>query len=175
MVQEPSRSELIDVIESFQETMTSIARAQQQQAQLTATAHAAQRRVTVVVNAKGIVIETRFTEDITELTPQELATAVTAAAQDAAKQVDGKTKEIIDGLQAEQARLPKMSDFLEGLPDFEKMVPQPPEVSLAPPSRRRDGIADEVDEKAPKPMKFDNVVPVDHEQSNRNGVARSGW
>ncbi|WP_378737212.1 YbaB/EbfC family nucleoid-associated protein [Nocardia brasiliensis] len=176
MAYEPANAQLAELMDSIHTSIKSMVRSQQKQAQLTATAYAAGKKVAVVVNARGVVIETRFTEDISDLTPKELAAAVTAAAQDAAGQVERQTKAMIQELRDEQARLPKMSEIVQGLPDVEEMLPTLPEVSLAPPRARSRAQATD-DDGVDGTMEFTDVVPFDHERQDRAGsdVAESGW
>ncbi|MFG1794396.1 YbaB/EbfC family nucleoid-associated protein [Nocardia sp. NPDC049149] len=175
MAFEIASAQFTEMMESVHKSIKSMARSQQEQARLTATAYAAGKRVAVVVNARGVVIETRFTADIADLTPKELAAAVTAAAQDAAGQVERKTREMIQELRDEQARLPRLSEIVPGLPDVEDMMPKMPEVSTAPPSARSRARAE--GESVDGTMEFTDVVPLDETRPDRpgSGVAESGW
>lgn len=133
MADEMTRARLADLVELVQAGMKSIARVQREQVRLTASASAAEKRVTVVVNANGDVIGIRFADTIDELTYGEIAQAVTEAAQAASREVRRKTQQLLDSLRAEQARMPKLSELMPGFPDVLEMVPAPPEVSTAPP------------------------------------------
>jgi hypothetical protein len=64
-----------------------LARARQQRATLTASASREDDRVAVTVNARGVLVEVRLAADATELSLDELASALVAAAQDAAGEV----------------------------------------------------------------------------------------
>ncbi|WP_227998987.1 YbaB/EbfC family nucleoid-associated protein [Nocardia australiensis] len=177
MTNDAARERLTDLMESVQAGIASIAQAQQEHAKLTATASAAGKRVTVVVNADGVVIQTRFGSGIGDLTYEEIARAVTTAAQDAAIQMKRKTTAIIDGLRKDQSRLPRLSEFIPGMPDVQDSFPTPPEASTAPPAARTKvavADADEID----GAMEFTDVVPVDHVQLGANAdsdVTESGW
>ncbi|MFX0580593.1 YbaB/EbfC family nucleoid-associated protein [Nocardia nepalensis] len=171
---ELTRAHFADLMEDLKASVESVQRAQREHALITATATAAGKRVTVVVNANGVVIQTKFSADIADLTYAEIATAITKAAQDAAAQIQRRTRAMITELKKDQARLPKLSEFLPGLPDLENLVPPPPEVSTAPPTARA---------AAPEPenldggMKFTDVVQLDRDvqAGSRPGVAESGW
>lgn len=171
MVDDMARAQLADLMDSVQSGLASIVRAQREQARLTATAHAGGRRVHVTVNANGVVIETRFGAGIDELSYDEIAAAVTAAAQDAAAQVQRRTRELMDGLRPQHARMPKLSEFIPGMPDVQDMVPVAPEVSTAPPGAR------ERDEPADPSPEFHDVEQWEHGRERRAGadVHDSSW
>lgn len=175
MANEAEKALLADVMEAARASMASIAQAQKEHAKLTATAFAAHKRVRVVVNANGVVIETRFGTGAEDMTHEEIARAFTAAAQDAAAQMQRKTKEMIEGLQQDQARLPRLSEFFPEVPDAQDMLPTPPEVSTAPPgSHARAAVSDEPVDGA---MEFSDVVEWDHDRPSRKQprIADSGW
>ncbi|QIS10169.1 YbaB/EbfC family DNA-binding protein [Nocardia arthritidis] len=65
---------------------------------LTATASVCDKRVTVTVNAEGVLIETRFGDDIGDLTYDEIAVAVPDAVRTAAREVTRKSRELMWGL-----------------------------------------------------------------------------
>ncbi|MFI9506331.1 YbaB/EbfC family nucleoid-associated protein [Nocardia sp. NPDC052566] len=170
MADDMTKARFLDAMESLQSSVKSMMDAQRKQAQMTGTATAAGKRVTVVVNARGVVIQTRFSPEVRDLTYEEIAAAVTTAAQDAAAQVERKTREIIASLQESDARLrlPKFSDIVPGMPEPEDLLPEPPEVSLAPPGARsrRDSTED-------TSMEFDRVEQ--RAEPKRSGVAETGW
>ncbi|WP_433204757.1 YbaB/EbfC family nucleoid-associated protein [Nocardia sp. CA-107356] len=165
MTNELDRARLADLVDSVRAGIASIAQAQQQRAQLTATASAAHGRVTVVVNADGVVIETRFADTIEDLTYTEIAHAVTSAVQDAAAQVQRKTQALLEPLKQDQARIPKLSEFLAGMPDVHDMLPTPPPVSTAPPAAHDRTSTDSEDSDGS--MVFCNVEQWDHEKPSR--------
>ncbi|WP_227998538.1 YbaB/EbfC family nucleoid-associated protein [Nocardia australiensis] len=173
MVDDLTRAHFADLMEDLKASVEAVARAQREHAQLTATATAAGKRVTVVVNANGDVIQTRFSSDIEELTYPEIAAAMTKAAQDAAAQMRRRTREMIAGLKKDQARLPKLSEFLPGIPDLADLVPAAPEVSLAPPGAREGA---QVAGKADGAMEFTDVVGLGRKHSGSGpNVADGGW
>ncbi|MBH0777598.1 YbaB/EbfC family nucleoid-associated protein [Nocardia bovistercoris] len=178
MANEEEKALLADLMASVRAGIAEIERAQRKQATLTATASAAGKRVTVVVNANGVVIETRFGNGVEDLTYAELARACTSAAQDAAAQMRRKTEELVEGLRRDQSRLPRLSEFIPGMPDVQDMLPTPPEVSTAPPRGRAAAAGTEaVAEEADGAMKFTDVVPWNHGDgpAAKSGVAESGW
>ncbi|MBF6327536.1 YbaB/EbfC family nucleoid-associated protein [Nocardia transvalensis] len=153
------------VLEDFQNQMRAIAEAQHQRVRLTASATSRDKRVTVTVNANGVVIDTRFSSDVDELSPDQLARLVTRTAQAAAEAVDRKNKELLAPLLDARARLPKLSELIEGMPDFEQDIPVEPPVSTAPP-----GSPERGDE--PEAMTFTDVEEFDHTRaSGRRGTS----
>lgn len=161
-------------MESFQQQMKLVAQLQQQRARLTASASARDKRVTVTVNANGTVIETRFTDDIGELTYDEIAAAVTEAAQQAAAEVARLGEELAAPLMEARANRPQLSDVLEGVPEF-RMPPEPEVSNAAPGSDEREAFDAEA---ADRELTFTNVEYVDRER-NKPGrapeVSDSSW
>ncbi|WP_245721951.1 YbaB/EbfC family nucleoid-associated protein [Nocardia crassostreae] len=86
MTNERAKADLNDILDGFAQQMRTITQLQKDRAVLTATA-TVRKRVTVTVNAEGTVIETRFASDIEDLDYEEIAKAVTEAAQQAAAEV----------------------------------------------------------------------------------------
>jgi len=135
------------MMEAFNEQMSGIAKIQRDRARLTATVTACDKRITVTVNADGILIATKFADDIKDLPYEDIAAAMTEAVQAAAQKVQKQTQELMDPLRAEKARLPKLSDMLEGAPDLGEMMPTAPPASTAPPGapeREQEDIPDMV-------------------------------
>ncbi|MGO4643913.1 YbaB/EbfC family nucleoid-associated protein [Nocardia sp. 2YAB30] len=149
--------------------MQLVAWLQQQRARLTGTASVRDKKVTVTVNANGVVIATVFADDVDELSYREIAAAVTEAAQKASEEVACRAAELAQPLLAERADRPKLSEVLEGVPEFR--MPAEPEVpTAAPGSVERAAFDAEVDESV---MKFSDVEDVDHHRGSR--VTESGW
>lgn len=132
MVDERARAEMTAVLDGVQQQLHSIARIRQERARLTASA-TVRKRVTVTVNADGTVIETKFADGIEDLTHAEIARAITEAAQRATAEITRTMRELMEPLRQQRARLPKLSDLIEGMPDLSAELPGPPEVSTAPP------------------------------------------
>ncbi|WP_378737195.1 YbaB/EbfC family nucleoid-associated protein [Nocardia brasiliensis] len=169
MTNEYAKTELASVWEEVQQQFRSIAQIQQERAQLTASA-TVRKRVTVTVNADGTIIETKFGPRIEELNFTEIAEAVTAAAQQACAELARKTQDLMAPLHERRARLPRVSDLIEGMPDFSAQQPVEPEVSLAPPgSAERQDAADN-DSAA---REFSNVEAYTPDLGR--GVTQSSW
>ncbi|MEC3913313.1 YbaB/EbfC family nucleoid-associated protein [Nocardia sp. CDC160] len=134
MANEFIKGELASMIDEFQAQMRILTDIQQKRAQLLATGYALQKRVTVVLNADGIVIETRFDDDLEGLPLHELSQAVTEAAQAAATELARKSAELTAPIQERRGRMPKMSDLIDGLPDLTEEIPDRIPASTAPPN-----------------------------------------
>ncbi|WP_327151657.1 YbaB/EbfC family nucleoid-associated protein [Nocardia sp. NBC_01329] len=161
-------------LESFQKQMKLVAQLQQQRARLTATASVRDKKVTVTVNANSAVIETVFADDIDELSYDEIAAAVTEAAQKAAEEVTRRAHELAEPLMAARADRPKLSDVLEGIPEFQ-MPPEPEVSTAAPGSVERSAIETAAEEAA---MTFSDVEYVDHRRDSPGRapeVSDSSW
>ncbi|MFD4460660.1 YbaB/EbfC family nucleoid-associated protein [Nocardia sp. NPDC058480] len=130
MTNEQAKAQLADIIEGVQEQMRSIAQVQRDRAKIIASA-TVRKRVTVSVNADYKVIETKFSDNIDDLTYPEIARATTEAAQQAAAEVARLTQEMMAPLQESRSRLPKLTDFVADMPDL--IVPEAVEASLAAP------------------------------------------
>ncbi len=114
---------LAEMMQTVQSNMASLRDAFEQRAQLTGTGTAADKQVTIVVNADGRVIETRMDDEIAELSPEDIAAAVTKAAQQAFAEVKRKTDELVAPMRERSAGMPKLSDLLPGIPDELNSLP----------------------------------------------------
>lgn len=172
MVRERGEFAKAAILEGLTQQMREIAEASRQRTQLVASASAAGGRVTVTVNADGVVIATRFGSDIEELSYEEIAKAVTSAAQQAAEQVKRQGQELLRPLRDKRAAMPKLSELFEGLPDLEATAPTVEPASLAPP-KSRERLA-RLTEPAPG---FSNAVDYEDWSSEQNdrGATSSGW
>lgn len=91
------------LVAQFHDTVATITDAQQQRTALRGQGCAARRRVTVTVNADGIVIDIAFATDISDLEYDEIADAITEAAAAAAADVARQTSELFAPITAESA------------------------------------------------------------------------
>ncbi|GAA5067104.1 YbaB/EbfC family nucleoid-associated protein [Nocardia callitridis] len=165
-----AKEEMAKLLDQARDQLRDIGRVQQERAQLTASA-TVRKKVTVTVNADGTVIETKFAAGYEELSASELAKAVTTAAQQAATDVADKARELMAPLSERRARLPKLSELIDGMPDFSSDIPTPPPVSLAPPNAK-ERRADVEDGATPR---FSNVEVVDRERVGDGGVTDTSW
>ncbi|WP_405489164.1 YbaB/EbfC family nucleoid-associated protein [Nocardia sp. NBC_00511] len=171
MANEAEKARLAELLDTVQSGFASVARAQEERARLTATAQAGGRRVTITVNADGVVIKTEFSADVDDLPFSEIATAVTSATQQAAAEVRQKSQDIMNALRSEQERQPAMSEFFPAMPDIREMIPTPPEVSTAPPG------SPERDAPDGSAMEFTDVEDWEHDEQarNRSNIAAPEW
>ncbi|WP_328395546.1 YbaB/EbfC family nucleoid-associated protein [Nocardia sp. NBC_00416] len=164
-------------MENLRKQMSMIAQLQQQRAELTASASVRDNRVTVTVNANGVVIATEFASDIGDLSFDEIAAAVTEAVQQAAADVARQSEELVRPLRAERARRPKLSETVEGIPDLESLIPaEPPVLLSAPGSRER--VSDDDADAADPVLVFDDVVEIDLRRdaaARDSSVSDSSW
>ncbi|WP_433709618.1 YbaB/EbfC family nucleoid-associated protein [Nocardia sp. CA-084685] len=137
------RARLDELMDAVHKGMESIAEAQEERAKLTASASDAGSRVTVTVNADGIVIETRFAGDIDELTYDEIAAAVTKAAQRAAADVRAQSESVMAAAGQGFGTIPEFDEMGADISDFTRLVPPAPEVSLLPPPESSSRVSDD--------------------------------
>lgn len=166
MANEFAKAHMAEVMSAFDDQMAMIADMQKQRTRLIASGTARGKRVTVTVNAEGTVIETKFSANVADLTYSELAHAMTEAAQQAAAEIARKRNELMRPLLEQRARLPKMHEIVEGMPDLTPRIPQAPAVSLAPPNSPERLAATSIDNA------FENMEQVTRRD---DGVTESGW
>ncbi|GAB2688883.1 YbaB/EbfC family nucleoid-associated protein [Nocardia thraciensis] len=167
MTNEHAKAEMAAVLDGVRDQLRTISRIQQERTRLTGTA-TVRKRVTVTVNADGVVIETKLAAGAEDLTCPELAKAFTEAAQQAAAEAARKGQELMMPLHDQRARLPKLTDLIEDMPDLSAETPSPPPVSTAPP-----GAPERLAESA-ETMRFTDVEAVSDGERGR-GVTDSGW
>ncbi|MFI6165459.1 YbaB/EbfC family nucleoid-associated protein [Nocardia sp. NPDC051052] len=137
MSNERAKGDVADLLDTVSQHIRSIAEVQQKRVTLTATATAAKGRVRITVNADGVVIDTEFSDDIDELSYDEIADAVTEATQDAAAEVARKAEELIEPIRQSRSRLPSLSSMVEGLPDLRTKTPELQRASFDSPAERK--------------------------------------
>ncbi len=166
MTNEHTKAELTSILSEVKDQFRTIARIQSERADLVGTGSVLRNRVTVTVNADGTVIETRFGVGIEDLSYSEIARAVTDAAQRASEDLARRNAELMEPMQNRRARLPKLSDLIEDMPDLR--LPDPPKPSLAPPGsvdRAATGPAEE--------MRYDDVEDISAQPERR--ITDTGW
>ncbi|QIS07183.1 YbaB/EbfC family DNA-binding protein [Nocardia brasiliensis] len=155
-------------MDEVQSQLRNIAQLQRQRMALVGKASVRGGRVTVSVNADGVVIDVKFGRNVEDLEYSELARAVLQASQEAAADVMRRSQELMASVQEDRARLPKLSDLVEGMPDLRSMMPP---VERAPQSK-----PDAFDRTAAdQAMTFDNVETVEQVKPKKPGVTDSGW
>lgn len=134
MVNERLREDMEVVLNGVREQLNQIAEIQRQRVELTATATACDGRVEVMVNADGLLIETTFADDAFDSTTKELAEAVTAAVQEAARKVARRADELMAPLIDQRNSLPALADVVAGVPNISDLIPIPPPTPTTPPA-----------------------------------------
>ncbi|MGY2008197.1 MULTISPECIES: YbaB/EbfC family nucleoid-associated protein [Nocardia] len=137
MVNERLRADMATMLEGLGEQFRGIAELQKQRSLLTATVTACDKRIEVTVNADGVLIATRFADDVLDLSLEEIAENITAAVQAAAAEVAGRGRELMAPLLERRNALPKLSEIVEGAPDLGAMIPTAPAPPLTPPDPAR--------------------------------------
>lgn len=156
MVNERLQEDMATMLTGLTHQMRGIAEVQKKRALLTATATVCERRIEVTVNADGLLIETKFAEDITDLTMDEIAENITRAVQEAARMVNVKARELMNPLLEHRNSLPKLSEMLEGAPDLGGLLPQaPPTPTVAPSSPDWPGNKPDEDDEGPRSVVAD--------------------
>lgn len=133
MVNERLQEDMATMLSGLSHQMRGIAEIQKKRSLLTATVLAEEKRIEVTVNADGVLIDTKFADDVVDLTMDEIAAALTKAVQDAAAQVQQRARELMDPLLAHRNSMPKLSEIIEGAPDLGGLIPQPPKTPTVSP------------------------------------------
>ncbi|MFI5715601.1 YbaB/EbfC family nucleoid-associated protein [Nocardia sp. NPDC051750] len=138
MTNEQAKADFAAIMSGVQEQMRTIARIQQQRAEITATGTARGKKVRVTVNADNTVIDVKFADDVDELSYSEIAKAITEAGQRATEQLTEKTADLMAPLETQRARLPKLSDLVEGMDELEMPGVVPASTARPDAAQRRD-------------------------------------
>jgi len=134
MSNERLAADMATMLDGLQDQFRGIAELQRQRSLLTATASVSDQRIQVTVNADGMVVATKFSDDISDLDYDEIADYVTAAAQAATEGVLRRGRELMQPLIERKSRLPRLSEFIEGAPDLEDVIPVAPPPPKEPPT-----------------------------------------
>ncbi|PXX66592.1 DNA-binding protein YbaB [Nocardia tenerifensis] len=171
MTHDFSRENVAGLMDEVQSQLRNIAQLQRQRTALIGKASERGGRVTVAVNADGVLIDVKFGRGVEDLEYPELARAILKAAQDATADVMRRTQELMAPIQQDRARLPKLSDLVEGMPDVSSLMPTMERApQTKPDARDRATVAAE-----DTGMTFDNVEPVEQVKPTKPGVTDSGW
>jgi DNA-binding protein YbaB len=123
MDSDAARHELTEALALLQEHMSELAAVERKRAALSATAAVADGTVVVTVNAHGVVSNTAIDESyLDEHDLAELGAFVTAAAQDAARDVERQAAGLLAPLAERRARFPSLADIVEGAPDIRDLL-----------------------------------------------------
>lgn len=134
MVNRRLQEDMAIMLDGLSEQMRGIAEVQRKRAQLTATVTACEKRIEVTVNADGLLIETKFADDILDLEMDEIALNITAAVQAAAAEVAQKAADLVKPLREHRDSLPPLSEIVDGLPTLGGLIPSAPPAPTVPPS-----------------------------------------
>ncbi len=150
-----------ELMRALQGTLESMQRAYRKIAALTATASAADGRMTVCVNAEGVVIDCRLSDDIGDLTFDEIGEAFTRAAQQASQDVRRRSGDLLAPVQqsVDEKLVGYDDDFFPGLSEFIDSLPKRGTISTAPP-----GAVDR-----------DSAPDSDEGLATNNGAVESAW
>lgn len=134
------RHEMAEVLALVQEQMADIAAVQRKQAELTATAAAADGMVEVTVNSQGQLVKTDIDESyLDEHEFDELSDHITEAAQAAARDAARLVAEMMVSISDRRKRFPSLSKFVDGAPDLRDLVPAwHPTAATAQPRHQHD-------------------------------------
>lgn len=117
------RHQMTEVLAVVSEQMADIASVQREQAQLTASAGAADGLVEVTVDARGHVIATVIDESyLDEYELEELGDHVTSAAQSAAQLVAQRVAALMAPIGERRRMMPALSDIMDGAPDLRDLT-----------------------------------------------------
>lgn len=123
MDNDAARHELTDALALLREHMAELAVLEQKRAALSATAAVADGTVAVTVNARGVVFHTVVDESyLDEHDLGDLGDFVTAAAQEAARDVERRSAEMLAPLAERRAQFPSLSDVVDGAPDIRALL-----------------------------------------------------
>jgi DNA-binding protein YbaB len=118
-----ARHELTEALALLQEHIAELAIAEKKRAALSATATVADATVAVTVDAHGVVSNTVVDESyLDEHDLGDLGDFVTAAAQDAAQQVQRQAARLLAPLAERRARFPSLADVVDGAPDIRDLL-----------------------------------------------------
>lgn len=149
MNNEARRHQLTEVLALVEEQMADIAEVQRKQAELTASAVAADGLVEVTVNAHGhltnTVIDETYLEDFEF---EELSGHITEAAQTAIRTVAARVAELMAPITERRQALPPLSTVVEGAPDLRDLTPTPLESLVVAAPRADPDDNDGTDESA---------------------------
>jgi DNA-binding protein YbaB len=115
---------MTEVLALVQEQLADIAAVQKKQAELTASAAAADGMVEVTVNAQGHVLKTVIDESyLDDYEFEELAEHITEAAQAAAREAGRRVSAMFVPIDQRRKALPSLSEIVEGAPDLRDLMP----------------------------------------------------
>ncbi|MFG1794953.1 YbaB/EbfC family nucleoid-associated protein [Nocardia sp. NPDC049149] len=133
MTNERRKDDLAEALEGLQRHVQLVTELQERRAQLVGIGTVRDEYVTVTVNADNAVIQTKFSDDIGELSFDEIAEAVTEAAQAAIADVTRKVQRLVEPVTANQRTMPSLEEMVESLTGVHTEIPDPPPAIMVPP------------------------------------------
>ncbi|MGV9678507.1 YbaB/EbfC family nucleoid-associated protein [Nocardia sp. NPDC003482] len=133
MSNEQLRNDMYTVLDGLRDQMNGIAEAQRRKSEMSARASIHDGRVVVTVDGDGIVTGVEFSDRIDDLSDDEIAAAVTQAAQQAAAEIARRLRDLVRPLLDRRAQWPKLSDLLPGSPDLPEHIPGHSRAPTSPP------------------------------------------
>jgi len=119
-----ARHQMTEFSALVQEQLADIAALQKRQAQLRASASAADGLVEVTVDAQGHVVETVIDETyLDDYEFEELADHVTEAAQAAAREAGRRVAAMLVPINERRKAFPSLSEIVDGAPDLRDLIP----------------------------------------------------
>ena len=137
MSNERLANEMATVLGELQEQMRATAEVHRRRADLTATASRHDGRVTVTVDADGVLLDVAFSDTVDDLSDAAIARAVTAATQQAAREVADRMRDMVQPLVNRREHWPALSDLLPGAMDYTPNVPGECRAPTQPPNGQR--------------------------------------
>ncbi|MFI9504991.1 YbaB/EbfC family DNA-binding protein [Nocardia sp. NPDC052566] len=130
--------------DTAQPDLAAMAELERQRLLHTATALVRDKRIQVTVNSDGVLIETRFADDIGDLSYDEIADAVVDAVRTAATEVIRKGRDLMWPLLERDTEVPITTDFFPGGISGEPVVLTPTSQDLPASLRVKDDESDDV-------------------------------
>ncbi|MFG1794410.1 YbaB/EbfC family nucleoid-associated protein [Nocardia sp. NPDC049149] len=118
MTNDWAKAEMSAMLGEFEQQLDLVGRIRRERARIRGRASVRGRRVTVVVDVDGALLDTTFGADIVDLDYREIAKAVTEAAKLAAVDAARQARELMAPLLVQRARMPRLHEFVDGMPDL---------------------------------------------------------
>ncbi|WP_280234879.1 YbaB/EbfC family nucleoid-associated protein [Nocardia cyriacigeorgica] len=145
------RTQVGDMLETFERQRHELAAAQQRIANAQVTAWSSDNLVRVTSNAAGIPLEVHIEPDAFKRTnPERLGRSITEAVQAAAREGVQVSQQAFAPIEAAADELPDLPDLVPGAPSIrdlvDKLIPEPPAAQDAAPQAAAQAPLDDEDE-----------------------------
>ncbi|MGV0815342.1 YbaB/EbfC family nucleoid-associated protein [Mycolicibacterium boenickei] len=126
MDNDAARHELVEALALLKEQLADLVAVEETRAALSATARCAEDTVVVTVNADGVVTDIVVSESyLADHDLADLGGHITAASQEAARNVSDRVSELLAPLAQRREQLPSLSDIVDGAPDIRDLLSPP--------------------------------------------------